>query len=52
MSEQMSPPQTSKRDRIRASFNNLGPREQRIFGPAEIIGLAGSVLILDRKSVV
>ena len=46
MSEQMSAPQTSKRDRIRASFNNLSPREQRIFGPAEIIGLAGSVLIL------
>ncbi|HKB68005.1 MAG TPA: GspMb/PilO family protein [Pyrinomonadaceae bacterium] len=37
---------TSKRDRIRASFNNLSPREQRLFGPAEIIGLAGSVLIL------
>jgi len=46
MNEQTSPPQTSKRDRIRASFNKLGPREQRIFGPAEIIGLAGSVLIL------
>ncbi len=46
MNEQMLPPQTSKRDRIRASFNKLGPREQRIFGPAEIIGLAGSVLIL------
>ena len=36
----------SKRDRIRATFNNLSPREQRLFGPAEIIGLAGSVLIL------
>ena len=46
MSEQTSTPQTSKRDRIRASFNNLSPREQQIFGPAEIIGLAGSVLIL------
>ena len=46
MSEQTSTPQTSKRDRIRASFNNLSPREQRILGPAEIIGLAGSVLIL------
>jgi len=37
---------TSKRDRIRATFNNLSPREQRVFGPAEIIGLAGSLLIL------
>ena len=46
MSEQMSPPQTSKRDRIRASISNLSPREQRIFGPADSIGLAGSVLIL------
>lgn len=46
MSEPTSTPQTSKRDRIRASFNKLSPREQRIFGPAEIIGLAGSVLIL------
>ena len=46
MNEQPLPPQTSIRDRIRASFNKLGPREQRIFGPAEIIGLAGSVLIL------
>ena len=36
----------SKRDRIRATFNNLSPREQRVFGPAEIIGLAGSLLIL------
>lgn len=46
MSEQTSTPQTSKRDRIRASLNNLSPREQQMFGPAEIIGLAGSVLIL------
>ena len=46
MSEQTSTPQSSKRERIRASFNNLSPREQRILGPAEIIGLAGSVLIL------
>jgi len=37
---------SSKRDRIRATFNNLSPREQRLFGPAEIIGLAGSLLIL------
>jgi Tfp pilus assembly protein PilO len=35
------------RDRIRAGFNNLNfAREQRILGPAEIIGLAGSLLIL------
>jgi len=46
MSEQTPARHTSKRDRIRATFNNLGPREQRIFGPAEIIGLAGSLLIL------
>jgi Tfp pilus assembly protein PilO len=37
---------TSKRERIRASFKHLSPREQRIFGPAEIVGLAGGVLIL------
>ena len=46
MSEQTPARSTSKRDRIRASFNNLSPGDQRIFGPAEIIGLAGSVLIL------
>jgi len=46
VSEQTPTRSSSKRDRIRASFNNLSPREQRIFGPAEIIGLAGSVLIL------
>ena len=47
MSEQAPPTQrTSKRDRVRASLKKLGPREQRILGPAEIIGLAGSVLIL------
>lgn len=34
-------------DRIRAGFKNLGfAREQQILGPAEIIGLAGSLLIL------
>jgi len=46
MSEQRPTGYTSKRDRIRASINNLRPREQRVFGPAEILGLAGSVLIL------
>jgi len=46
MSEQTPTGYTSKRDRIRASINNLRPREQRVFGPAEILGLAGSVLIL------
>jgi Tfp pilus assembly protein PilO len=46
MSEQTPTRQTSRRDRIRASFSDLSPREQRILGPAEIIGLAGSVLIL------
>ena len=46
MSEPMQTLQTSTRGRIRASLKNLGPRERRIFGPAEIIGLAGSALIL------
>lgn len=47
MSELVPPPQRiSTRDRLRTSLKNLGPREQRILGPAEIIGLAGSVLIL------
>jgi Tfp pilus assembly protein PilO len=46
MSEQTPTHRASQRDRIRARFNNLSPREQRVLGPAEIIGLAGSVLIL------
>ena len=46
MSEQTPTRYTSTRDRVRARLKNLGPREQRILGPAEIIGLAGSVLIL------
>ena len=47
MSEPAPPTQrNSKRDRVRASLKKLGPREQRILGPAEIIGLAGSVLFL------
>jgi Tfp pilus assembly protein PilO len=46
VSEQTPARVTSKRELIRAGFKNLAPREQRIFGPAEIIGLGGSVLIL------
>jgi type II secretory pathway component PulM len=46
MSEQTSTRLTSRRERIRSSLNNLGPSERRIFGSAELIGLAGSVLIL------
>ncbi|MGH9874265.1 MAG: GspMb/PilO family protein [Pyrinomonadaceae bacterium] len=46
MSEQSPTLQPSRRERIRSSLKNLGPRERRIFGPAEVIGLAGSALIL------
>jgi Tfp pilus assembly protein PilO len=48
MNEQVPPTRrTANRDRIRARLENLSfAREQRIMGPAEIIGLAGSVLIL------
>ena len=46
MSEQLPVRQTSTRDRVRAKLMNLGPREQRVLGPAEIIGLGGSLLIL------
>jgi hypothetical protein len=46
MSEQMPVRQTSTRDRVRAKLMRLGPREQRVLGPAEIIGLGGSLLIL------
>ncbi|HEV7745710.1 MAG TPA: GspMb/PilO family protein [Pyrinomonadaceae bacterium] len=46
MSEKMPLRQTSTRDRVRARLKTLGPREQRFLGPAEIIGLGGSVLIL------
>ncbi|MEP6569689.1 MAG: GspMb/PilO family protein [Acidobacteriota bacterium] len=47
MSEQgTATPRTSKRDRLRVSIRTLNPREQRMLGLAEIIGLAGSVLIL------
>lgn len=47
MSEQTPTRRSVRRDRIRAGFNNLGfAREQRMLGPAEIIGLGGSLLIL------
>ena len=36
----------ASRDRMRARLDKLGFRENRILGPAEIVGLAGSVLIL------
>jgi len=46
MSEQTPTRPVSRRELIRSSLKNLGPRERRIFGPAELIGLAGSLLIL------
>jgi len=48
MSEQTPPARrTASRDRLRAGLQKLNfSREQRVFGPAEIIGLAGSLLIL------
>ena len=46
MSEPAPTRYSSTRERIRSSLNNLGPSERTIFGPAELIGLAGSVLIL------
>jgi hypothetical protein len=49
MSEQPPPParRIANSDRIRAGIQKLNfSREQRMFGPAEIIGLGGSVLIL------
>ena len=48
MNEEPSPSRLSiNRERVRAKFNNLGfVREQRMFGPAEIIALAGSLFIL------
>ena len=46
MSEQTPPTRRAiNRDRIRAGLKNLAS-ERRILGPAEIIGLAGSLLIL------
>jgi Tfp pilus assembly protein PilO len=48
MSEQTPQPRRAvNRNRIRASLGSLNfAREQRIFGPAEIIALAGSLLVL------
>ena len=45
MSQQSPPPITRKRE-FRARFSNLRSRQSSVFGPAEIIGLAGSLLIL------
>jgi Tfp pilus assembly protein PilO len=46
MSQQIPPPAVRKSE-FRARFNNLrGSRPSGVFGPAEIIGLAGSLLIL------
>lgn len=36
----------SRVDLLRSRLKNFGPREQRMFGPAEILGLGGSLLIL------
>ena len=38
-------PRVASRDRVRARLGKLGFRDNRILGPAEIIGLGGSVLI-------
>lgn len=48
MSEQTPPRRLAvNRDRMRAKINSLGfVRERRVFGPAEVIGLAGSLFIL------
>ena len=48
MSEQPPPGRfNASRDRVRARINNLSfVREQRMFGPAEIVAVAGSLLIL------
>ena len=48
MSEQPPPSRLDvNRDRVRAKLNSLNfVREQRMFGPAEIIAVAGSLLIL------
>ena len=45
MSQQAPPPTTRKRE-FRARFDSLRARQSSVFGPAEIIGLAGSLLIL------
>ena len=36
----------ASRDQLRARLGRLGFRENRVLGPAEIVGLTGSVLIL------
>ena len=48
MNEQPPPSRMAvNRERVRATFNNLNfVREQRMFGPAEIIALAGSLFVL------
>ncbi|MFN2498629.1 MAG: GspMb/PilO family protein [Pyrinomonadaceae bacterium] len=43
---QQAPPSTTRKREFRARFNNLRSRQSSVFGPAEIIGLAGSLLIL------
>ncbi|MEP6719576.1 MAG: GspMb/PilO family protein [bacterium] len=45
MSQHAPPPPTRKRE-FRARFNSLRSRQSSVFGPAEIIGVAGSLLIL------
>ena len=39
-------PRAAGRDRVRARLGKLGFRDNRIIGPAEVVGLGGSVLIL------
>ena len=39
-------PRAAGRERVRAQLGKLGFRDNRILGPAEIVGLGGSVLIL------
>jgi Tfp pilus assembly protein PilO len=46
MSEQTPVRSTSRGEQIRTRLKSLGPREHRVVGPAELIGLAGSLLIL------
>ncbi|MGI8835419.1 MAG: GspMb/PilO family protein [Pyrinomonadaceae bacterium] len=43
---QQAPTSTTRKREFRARFNNLRSRQSFVFGPAEIIGLAGSLLIL------
>lgn len=47
MKEQPPPPRGVKRDHIRARLNRLtASRQPGILGPAELIGLAGSIVVL------